>query len=369
MKRVLVGFIMDGHSGGIDKYLLNFLENTKGKGLRIDFLTNEVDAELEQYLSQRHSRIFPIASLKHPVKQFRQVCRIIERGSYDVVYLNISTAIDCVTAWAAKRKHVKRILLHSHSSGNDCESAVKRNVFNWIHYICRMTLHKTATEFYGCSKKAGDWLFPKRVVKSDRFQTIFNAVDTNRFVYDEKIRGDMRNQLGIEEKFVVGHVGNFTYQKNHYFLLDVFEALQKKCPEAVLLLVGTGERFEEVKKSVEQRGLTGCVKMLGQRTDVNALMQAMDFFLLPSNFEGLPTVGVEAQCAGLPCVMSDIITDEAKITDKCWFLPLQQAPEEWSSFILSHREPKRENPVFLGRKEDYSLEMLKNQQKELINKE
>lgn len=369
MRRVLVGFIIDGRSGGIDKYLLNFLENVWEEDLQIDFLTKEVDPELEQYLKKRDSNIFAIPKLRHPVKQYRQIRRILDNGKYDVVYLNISIAMDFITAWAAKTKRVKRILIHSHSSGNDCESALKRTILNLLHYVCRLFLHRLATEYYGCSKKAGVWMFPKKIVESPQFTTVFNAVDIGRYRYSDNMRQEVRRQLRLEDKFVIGHVGNFTYQKNHDFLIEVFEALHRKSPETVLLLVGTGHRFEVVKRLVEQKGLANSVKMLGQRTDVDCLMQAMDFFLLPSNFEGLPTVGVEAQCAGLPCLMSDIITHETRITDKCWFLPLQETPEVWGDFIWDHRKINRQETLFMGSEEDYSLEALKKQQKKLISKE
>lgn len=369
MKKILVGFIEDGYSGGVDKYLVNFLENVNGESVRIDFLTNEIDPELEKYLKERHSNIFAIANLKHPIRQYRQVCRIIDSGGYDIVYLNISTAIDCAAAWAAKRKNVKRILIHSHSSGNDCENVIKRAVFNVIHYICRLSLYKTAGEYYGCSKKAGLWMFPKKIVRSSRFSTIFNAVDTGRFKYEPDIRNEVRKELGLESRFVVGHVGNFTYPKNHDFLIEIFEVLHAKCPEAFLLLVGTGGRFDAVKRLVEQKGLTKRVKMLGLRKDVECLLQAMDFFLLPSIFEGLPTVGIEAQCSGLACLMSDAVTRESVITDKCWFLSLKEEPRKWSDFILSHREYSRENTQFVGNRDEYSLETLRIQQRRLINEE
>ncbi|HIX37111.1 MAG TPA: glycosyltransferase, partial [Candidatus Blautia pullistercoris] len=120
MKKILAGFIMDGHSGGIDKYLLNFLKNVNNENVQVDFLTNEVDKELEIYLKRYGSSIFPIANLRHPRAQYRQVQKILDKGNYDIVYLNISTAIDCIAAWAARKKKIPRILLHSHSSGNDC---------------------------------------------------------------------------------------------------------------------------------------------------------------------------------------------------------------------------------------------------------
>lgn len=366
MKKVLAGFIMDGHSGGIDKYLLNFLENVHTEEVQIDFLTNEIAPELEAYLKPYHSRIFAIPNLKHPIGQYRTVSRILDQGQYDVVYLNISTAIDCIAAWAAKNKNVPRRLIHSHSSGNDCESTRKRAVFDTIHKICRLSLYRTATEYYGCSKKAGIWMFPKKIVESDRFQTIFNAVDMTTFVYSPQIRDEVRREWNLENKFVVGHVGNFVYQKNHYYLIEVFEKFKQRCPEAVLLLLGQGERFEKVRSLVREKGLEDSVLLLGFQKEVQRLFQAMDFFVLPSNFEGLPTVGVEAQCTGLPCLMSDTITEEVKITGKCWFLSIKEPPEVWAEFLLAHRKYQREQILWIGEKERYSLKTLKEQQKKLL---
>ena len=366
MRKILAGFIMDGHGGGVDNYLLNFLENTASEDVEIDFLTNDIDKDLEEFLRKYHSRLFAIANLKHPVKQFRQVCRIIEEGQYDMVYLNVSTAIDCVAAWAAKRKKVKRILVHSHSSGNDCENTGKRIIFNMIHYICRLFFYRAVTEYYGCSKKAGLWLFPKKIVESDRFQTIFNAVNLEEYTFDPHIRDEVRKELKLENKFVVGHVGSFSYAKNHYFLIHIFEEIRKRHPEAVLLLAGDGVRFESVKKLVKEKELEDSVRILGFRKDVSRLFQGMDFFLLPSCFEGLPTVSIEAQCTGLPCLMSENVTDEAKITNDCWFLSLKKSPEEWAKFVLAHEKKDRTRIQWIGRKENYSLKELKKQQQDLI---
>lgn len=360
---------MDGRGGGVDKYLLNFLENVNNENIRIDFLTNEIDAELEVYLKERGSNIYAIANLKHPLQQYRQVSKILREGHYDIVYLNVSTAIDCVAAWAARNQKVKRVMLHSHSSGNDCENGLKRRVFNLIHWICRITFYKTATEYYGCSKRAGLWMFPKKIVESSRFQVIFNSVDMDRFYFDSKIRQEVRKELHIEDKFVIGHVGNFLYSKNHFFLLDVFQSLREKCSEAVLVLAGTGPRQEAVREAIKQKGLEDSVLLLGFRKDAERLYQAMDFFVLPSFFEGLPTVGVEAQSTGLPCLMSDTITDEARITDRCWFLPIKAGPRTWARFILGKHKYDRADIKWSGSKEDYSLEKLKHQERKLMGDE
>lgn len=362
MKRMLAGFIMDGRSGGIDRYLLNFLETVHGK-TKVDLLTNEIDPDLEKQLKKYNTRLFAIANLKHPLSQYVQVRKILREGGYDAVYLNISTAIDCITAIASKHEKIPVRILHSHSSGNDCESALKRNVFNLIHRICRCFLYRYATRYCACSVRAGVWMFPERIVNSDRFEVIFNAVDRERYRYDETVRKEVREELGIDGRFVVGHAGNFCYQKNHFFLLDVFEEIHKKTPDAVLLLAGDGVRFEAVKEKVREKGLESSVRMLGRRSDVGRLYQAMDVFVLPSNFEGLPIVGIEAQSAGLPCFMSSRITEESRITENCRFLPLEAGAKEWAQEILKTKG-ERKAAEFLENADDYDLE---NQKRQLLS--
>ena len=362
MKKMLAGFIMDGRAGGIDRYLLNFLE-TVHEQTKVDLLTNEIDPDLEKQLKKYNTQLFAIANLKHPLSQYRQVRMILREGGYDAVYLNISTAIDCIAAIASKHEKIPVRILHSHSSGNDCESALKRNVFNFIHRICRCFLYRYATQYYACSVRAGGWMFPEKIVHSDRFEVIFNAVDREKYRYDEAVRKAVREEMGLDGRFVVGHAGNFCYQKNHFFLIDVFEEIHKKSPDAVLLLAGDGVRFEAVKEKVREKGLETSVRMPGRCSDVGKLYQAMDVFVLPSNFEGLPIAGIEAQSAGLPCFMSSRITEESRITENCRFLPLEVGAKEWAQEILNAKG-ERKAAEFLENADDYDLE---NQKRQLLS--
>lgn len=367
MKRILAGFIMDGKAGGIDKYLLNFLETVQSKEIQedvqIDFLTDEIHEELRQYLKPYHSELYAIAGLKHPLKQFQQMCAILEKKHYDMVYLNVSTAIDCVAAFAAKRMGITVRAIHSHSSGNDCESVAKRFIYDIVHKVCRLFFFRAGTRFYGCSLKAGEWIFPSRIIDSEQFEVIYNAVDRSRFQYDATVRKEVRQELKIEDEnlFVLGHIGNFCYAKNYPFLIEVFEQVYKRRRQSILLLVGTGVELDEVRALVKKRGLERVVRFLGWRSDTNRLYQAMDLFLLPSRFEGLPIVGVEAQCTKLPCVLSDSITREAKIQDHCYFLPLADSPEEWAEFILLHRSYHRDEVKLTEEAKYYDLDVQKKQ--------
>lgn len=367
MKKILMGFIMDGRSGGLDTYLLHFIDAVWEEGMQIDLLTNEADPGLKQHLSRYGSRLMEITTLKHPLKQFSQAKELIRREQYDIVYLNVSTSMDMPAAFAAKACHVPRRILHSHSGGNDCESTLKKMIFDLLQRVCRPVFYRAGNEFCACSVKAGYWMFPRRIVRSEKFQVIYNAVDRERFRFRPEIRSRMREELGIEGRFAVGHVGNFCYQKNHAYLIRIFKAIHEKRPDAILLLVGQGIRFEDVKRQVEEEGLSGAVRFLGRREDVDHVLQAMDVFLLPSHFEGLPTVGIEAQCTGLPCVISDSVTEETRISDRCSFISLKESPERWADEVIRMGEMERGNAVLNENAANYDLEEQKKSLNRLIS--
>lgn len=167
--------------------------------------------------------------------------------------------------------------------------------------------------------------------------TIFNnAIDLERFRFNPSIRESVRRELGLEGKFVIGHAGRFCIQKNHDFLIDVFAEVYRQRNDAVLVLVGNGELFDEVKAKVHRLGLDNAVVFLGVRGDVDRLYQAMDVFVLPSRYEGLGIVNIEAQTAGLPCVVSDVVPLEAKMTDQIIFLPLYKNADKWAEWICKY---------------------------------
>lgn len=366
MKRILVGFIMDGNAGGIDKYLLNFLNTVQNKDIKIDFLTDEIHEELKEYLKKRDSEIYAIAGLRHPIKQYRQVIEILKKKNYDMIYLNVSTAIDCVAAFAAKKMGVSTRAIHSHSSGNDCENSLQRFIYNCVHRICKLFFYRAGTMYYGCSIKAGRWIFPKKIVESDRFEVVYNAVDRTTFEYDRYLRQEIRKELGLQGKYVIGHVGNFCYQKNYPFLINVFEEFHKTYNEAYLLLVGKGVEFDEIQRMVKEKNLQNYVKFMGWRKDTHRLYQAMDTFLMPSRFEGLPIVGIEAQTTKLQCIFSDNVTEETKIQDRTFFFSLKENPKKWAEFILQYKEYDREKVKMLEQAEKYDLENQKKQLKEIV---
>ena len=198
-------------------------------------------------------------------------------------------------------------------------------------------MKKYATDYFACSYLAGEWLFGKNNIKNGKVKVIHNAVNYDRFKYDEKIRKEIRKEFKIKDnELLFGNVGRFIVQKNHTFLIDIFKEIHKKNKNTKLILVGIGEKEEEIKEKVKRLDLDNFVIFAGFRKDVNKIMQAMDVFLLPSICEGLPIVGVEAQAAGIPSFASkDVVTSEAKISKVFNFISLDKKAEEWADIILN----------------------------------
>jgi glycosyltransferase involved in cell wall biosynthesis len=188
---------------------------------------------------------------------------------------------------------------------------------------------KYASDFFACSNKAGQFMFGS--IKN--LSVIPNAIEVEKFRYSDKIRNNIRQEMGISDKFVIGHIGRFNLQKNHMFVLNIFEKIHEKNPSAVLLLIGEGELEDKIRKEIGKKKLENFIMILGIRKDVNLIYQAMDVFILPSLFEGLPVTGIEAQASGLPCFFSDVITDEIGITNNSHFISLDRE-NQWINSIL-----------------------------------
>lgn len=188
------------------------------------------------------------------------------------------------------------------------------------------------TDKLACGRLAGKWMFGRK-----SYKIIHNAIDIDTFTYSEEARVRIRKNLNLENKFVIGCVGRFTKQKNHRFMLKVFRQVLKKDKHAVLMLVGTGELFDDVKKQAEDYGIADKVMFMGQCLNVNELLQAMDVFLMTSHFEGLPFALVEAQAAGLNIISSDVVTKEVNVTGLIEYISLDETAEHWAEKIEEYK--------------------------------
>ncbi|AKN31954.1 glycosyl transferase family 1 [Clostridium carboxidivorans P7] len=236
------------------------------------------------------------------------------------------------------KKHGLITIAHSHSTasrGNKVEQFVKNIMQFPIRYI--------ADYLFACSDDAGKWLFGNNVIKKNNYRVIKNAIDAEKYVFNEAKRNEMRKALGIEDKFVVGHTGSFSYPKNHKFLIDFFYQVQKKNKNVILLLVGDGELRPQIEKQINSLDIKDKVILTGIVPNVNDYMQVMDVFVFPSMFEGLGIVTIEAQAAGLLCIVADTVPKEAFITNLIEKISLSEGLEVWADKVLKCTKYKKRN--------------------------
>ena len=335
--KLLVGYLIDGRHSGIDKYLLRVLPYLHQEGVRTDFLTNTIDGELKERLDREGSELFEIPSLKTPLAQYRAIRRILERGNYDGAYFNISEPLNLIGALAAHACGV-RVTVHSHNSAPGGSSAVKQLVRRVISCLCRPLLNACTDVRLSCSRTAARWLYGS---KAEDATVLYNPVDSDRFAFQPEIRARAREELGLSDELVLGHVGNLIPAKNQSFLLDLTAEMKRAGHRVLLLLVGEGPDEAMLREKARALGLEQEVRFLGVRSDVDRLIQAMDVFVFPSRNEGFPIALLEAQFSGLPCVYSDVIDREAAIAPNAVSLSLKASLSEWEERVADlAKEPR-----------------------------
>lgn len=204
--------------------------------------------------------------------------------------------------------------------------------------ILRFPLKNRADYLFTCSKEAGIAVYGTRAVREGRVWTIPNAIDAQRFSFQQKVRDEIRSELGIQNKFVIGHVGRFGFMKNHTYLVDIFAKICETRKDAVLVMIGQGELEETIREKVKSLGLEDRAYFLGNRYDVEKYYQAFDYFVFPSTFEGLPGSVAEAQAAGLHCLVSDKVTREVALTDLVAYRSIEENPGLWAEEILGNAQ-------------------------------
>lgn len=223
---------------------------------------------------------------------------------------------------------------HSISSGKGLKSFVKSFLQNRIK----------ADYYFACSQAAGEWLFGNKIVRSNNYIVLPNAIDVSKFAYDRVVRKKVRDEMKIDDYYVVGHVGSFYDVKNHSFLIDVFQNIVDNNSKAKLLLVGDGYLLDDIKSLVNKKGLSDNVIFTGTRNDVDRLMQAMDVFVFPSKFEGFGIVAIEAQTTGLPTIISNRVPEESiLIPDLVTIKNLDETASQWANCILSKNSELRKD--------------------------
>ncbi|MFI3326691.1 MAG: glycosyltransferase [Clostridia bacterium] len=334
MRILVTGFT--ANYGGVETFLMNYYRAMQklDRSIVIDIISTAKEPAFKDEIQKMGGNVYRTSRARYKNRIRKELNKIMQENNYDVFWCNKCDLADITYLKESYKNNIPKRILHSHSSSN-MFTGIRRKIVNVLHKINKQVVEKYATEFWSCSDYAADWLFTKNIAQN-RTTFIPNSIDAEKFQYKEDIRNKYRQELKIEDKLVVGSVGAFLYAKNPEFTLEIFKEIHKNNSESVLLWVGSGELKEITEQKVKEYNMEKNVIFLGRRLDVDRLMQAMDCLLLPSRFEGLPVVAIEAQSAGLHVfASSEGISKQTKITDFFHFLSLQQSQKQWSEKILS----------------------------------
>jgi len=328
---------MTGNLGGMESCIINYYRNINSNKVRFDFLCVNERPVYYQEIIAKGSNVYIIPGRRKYFSHCKQLMSIFKEGNYDGLWSNRCDLSGTVLFFKiASMYSVPLRILHAHNSGNML-SFMNR----FAHEIDKHRIKKYVTDFWSCSKKASHFFYSADIICSLKHKIIHNAIDVDKFQFNSTERFNIRKKMGLEDKIIIGHVGRFHFQKNHGFLLNVFYEIYKKKSNAVLLLIGDGELRLQIENSVKALGLINSVYFLGTRSDIPALLNAIDIFILPSKFEGLPVSLIEAQAMSLPCFTSTNVSSESAITESLYFVGLDKSPREWAEFMLEKNNVRK----------------------------
>ena len=332
--------------GGLETMLMNYYRSIDRTKVQFDFLVHRKErADYDDEIEALGGKIYRISRLNPFSPSYKKELSAFFKThpEYSIVHVH-QDCLSSIVLKQAKKHGVKNRIAHCHSSSQD------KNLKFIIKLFYKRFIPAYATKLFACSEEAGKWMFG-----GAEFEVLNNAIDAKKYIYNKEIRKKIRDEFHIaENEFVIGHVGRFSYPKNHTFLVDVFNEYQKR-QQAKLMLVGDGELREEIEKKIRSLNLESKVIFTGVRADVSALLQAMDAFVFPSNYEGLPVTVIEAQAAGLRCFISDKVPIECKKTELVTQLPLTDYAEKWASRIQENANYQRKEMYEEIKKADFDI--------------
>lgn len=333
MRAVKVLQVLDyiNHNSGVSAVVMNYFSNMNHERIQCDFLLfeepeNEISDEIVRcgggfYTTGKPGRKSILDYRKRVEQFFAQ-----HAGEYDIVHVHIPNAAFVVLR-SARKYGVPARVIHSHNArGADGTIKKMRN------YLLNKWGILYANQYFACSEAAGRYLYGNKKVERGQVIIINNAINLAEYRYNVEARNKIRNALGVEDELLIGHIGRFVEQKNHQCLIMIFEELQKRNVSSKLILLGDGPMLDEIENEVVKKELTDKVIFGGVVDNVEEYLSAMDVFLLPSLYEGLPVVCVEAQAAGLPCLVSANVTREIKLTNQVYFIENKETTK-WCEMI------------------------------------
>ncbi|MGM9970049.1 MAG: glycosyltransferase family 1 protein, partial [Anaeroplasma sp.] len=317
-------------NGGTEALWMNYYRKIDKTKVQFDFLVESESKIInKEEIESMGGHVVIIPPYSNPFKYMKALKKIFNENQYDIVHSNMST-LSVFTLRAAKKAGIKVRIAHSHSTSNKKEW--KKNL---VKNLLRPFSKVYSTHYFTCSELAGRYLFGNKTYDKGLVKIINNAIDLKKFSFNEENRNEIRTKLGVtDDIFVIGHIGRFQRQKNHRYLIDIYNCYVKNNPNSRLLLVGNGPLLDEITSYVKELKIDDKVIFYGITTEIFKVYSAMDAFVLPSLYEGLPVVGIEAQANGLPCYFSDTITIEVKINDNVLFESIKNDPSMWANEIV-----------------------------------
>ena len=338
---------------GVDAVVMNYYRHIDKKIIQFDFFMDGLDkTPIDDEILSMGGRIFKLPPYQQGMgKNLSTFRMLINENKYRIIHCHMNT-LSIFWLREAKKAGIPIRIAHSHSTAGKGET-----LRNLIKYTLRLFSKVYASHYCACSHYAGRWLFGNYYFDSGKVIILRNAIDANAFEYKKTVRGAVRREFGIGNELVLGHAGRFMYQKNHTYLIKIFEQVHKLYQDSKLLLVGDGPLKISIEQMVKLKGLKDKVIFTGTRTDVPRIMQGIDCFVLPSRYEGLGLVAVEAQASGLLCYVSNEVPNEAILTNHCKSLSLKLAPELWARQIIDDLvEYKRSSDIRWVIEKGYNIE-------------
>lgn len=324
--------------GGTEAVVYNYYRHIDKTRVQFDLAVDENSpCDVPKDIIDMGCHIWRIPSYARPIAYISVIRKLCREQKYKVVHshMNVMSFFSLFAAWLGG---VPIRISHSHSASANGKGELTRNI---LKHTLRPFSRVFATHYFACSIYAAHWLFGEKIVSERKVTILRNAISIERFKYDQEKREKVREQLGLSGKFVIGNVGRLSPQKNQLFLIDIFHAVTKLRNDVHLLIIGgigsAGKGLEErLREKIEQYGISEKVSFLGSMEDISGMYQAMDVFVLPSLYEGLPVSVIEAQCSGLSCVISDRVSKEVKLNRNIMFLPLEESVERWAECITQN---------------------------------
>lgn len=355
MKRIMIINTIGMGYEGMSSVIMNYLKNVDRTGFQIDVAvfpdTNQ--NYRKSILNISNLRVVDLPDRKKELRAYiSSLSLTLKHGNYDVLHIHGNSATMIIEVLLGKTHRIKKIITHVHNT--KCDHPL-------INHILRVPMCLLADCRVACSDRSGEYLYKKN------YLVLRNAIDLERFSFNEQIRDEMRQKLGINHKIVIGHIGSFIEQKNHQYLIGVFEILHEIVSDSVLLLLSDGPEKKRIESIVKEKGIADSVLFLGRIGDVERYYQCMDVFVLPSKWEGLPLVMLEAQASGLPVFASNAITKEACCTNDVYYLSIDESPEKWAESILSYISKDRIRKPGINIDMDRKGFNIKKEAKALVN--